>query len=426
MNRARLTVFLPAVFLVLAILFTGSGMESLLIDQKVEAIDVPAPPTPQKTEETLVITAVGDIMMHDLQIKAGWQSWKNKYDFSGFFTRVKPLLDASDLVIGNLETPLAGKTTGYSGYPCFNAPEALAGNLKDAGFDILTTANNHCLDQGRQGLKSTLNFLDQTGLLHTGTARSLAEQQKILITEIKDIKLAVLAYTYGTNGLAPSKSYRYTVNYIDASSIKKDISRAKELGAQLIIVSLHFGQEYQTTPDAEQEGLAQSLLASGADIILGSHPHVLQPAYWLPSNTGGDFSGESPGKFAIYSLGNFISAQDGLERNSSILLNLYIGVDDSGKAHLRKARFIPIATRRYKQNGVTNFEVMPVEPALTSLQTGQILGVNSTLTFADYTFLRDSWNLATKRLQSGDASFGLLNLPMPLNGLPYITSLKQE
>lgn len=433
MKRGPLTIFLPLLLLSVLILpavfsLGGSGREIPGIGQKAEALDIPAaqehasptvPAAPQVRENMLVITAVGDIMMHDMQINAGYRS-RNKYDFFAFFARVKPLLDASDLVVGNLETPMAGKDAGYSGYPYFNAPEALAANLKDAGFDMLTTANNHALDQGRQGLKSTLNFLDQAGLLHTGTARSPEEQQKIMITETKGVKLAFLAYTYGTNGVALAKNYRYSVNYIDEDAIKKDIGRARELGAQLVIVSLHFGQEYETAPDAEQESLVRSLLASGADIILGHHSHVLQPVFWqkgvLPA----------PSRFAAYSLGNFISAQEGLERNTSILLNLYIGIDDAGKARLRKAGYIPIATRRFKENGATRFEVLPVEPALTSLQLGRNGGISAALNNDDYIFLRAAWDLTAARLQYGSFSFGPLRLPLPLDGLSHITSLVQE
>ena len=245
--------------------------------QPIEDSLTTTPPEPPPPDKTFVITAVGDIMMHNTQIRAGYQREYNTYDFSSFFTEVEPFFQASDFVIGNLETTLSNDPRLYSGYPRFNSPAILAQNLKEVGFDLLTTANNHCLDKGVNGLYNTLNYLDEAGLLHVGTSRSQAEKETILYTEIEDVKIAALAYTYGTNGLNPPRGQEFAVNLIDEEQIMTDIKKARTGGAQLIILYLHFGQEYQEHPDSNQIYLAKTFFNAGADIIW-------EPCYVLQSS----------------------------------------------------------------------------------------------------------------------------------------------
>ncbi len=406
MGKSLLTILLLTSFFV-----TGCAMTSLA-DQNIPEKEIsPSPP-----DDTLVITAVGDIMMHNTQIVAGYRQEKGDYDFGKFFTEITPLLKASDLVLGNLETTLSGKKAGYSGYPHFNAPEQLAHNLKEAGFHILTTANNHCLDKNFHGLVSTLNFLDQAGLLHTGTARSQEERDKILFVEKKGIKIAFLAYTYGTNGIKPPKDKPYAVNILDEGIIIDDIARAKIQGAQLIIVSLHFGQEYQPQPNSMQKNLAYRLFKAGADIILGHHPHVLQPMEIVTLKE----NGKEQHKFVIYSLGNFISDQSGLERQSSIILNVHIGIDrTTSEPYLKEVSYIPILTRRYFMHGKTGFQVLAIEPALTTIRTGSA----HSFVPADIEKLEKAWNHVTHHLKSADPRIKLQPMAIPQNHLHLIKSL---
>jgi len=371
----------------------------------VAVIDNVNQPPAAAEDETLVITAVGDIMMHDTQITAGYRPSTGDYDFLPFFAYVTPLFKASNLVIGNLETTFSGKKEGYSGYPRFNTPEILASNLKDAGFDILSTANNHCLDKGQAGLVSTLDYLDKAGLLHTGTARSKEEHDSILITERKGVKLAVLAYTFGTNGINPAQDRGYSVNYLDVDKITSDIKKARDNQAQLVIISLHFGEEYRPHPGPLQQEAVKSLLDAGADIILGHHPHVLQPASVFNQ------------QFVIYSLGNFISAQQGLERRSSVILNLFFGIDGQTKQpYFKKAAYIPIYTRSFRDKGKLCYEVLPVEPALTSIRSGQIHNFSRD----DIRNLEDSWKHITGIFSAAPALVELQPLNIPLEGLNYI------
>lgn len=322
---------------------------------------LPEPPP----EKNIIITAVGDIMMHNTQIQAGYQPQLGTYDFSSFFTKVTPFLQTSDFVIGNLETTLGKDPKQYSGYPRFNSPAILAQNLKEAGFDLLTTANNHCLDKGISGLNSTLDCIEETGLLHVGTARSQEEKETILFTELQDVKIAFLAYTYGANGLKPPRGQEFAVNFIEEDQIIADLKKARNEGAQLIILCLHFGQEYQEHPDSVQIRLAKTFLHAGADVILGNHPHVLQLTQTYQQE-------EDKTQFVIYSLGNFISDQKGLARKSSMILNLHFGIDTlTGEPYFKEATSIPIWTRKYKKEGRLTFEVLPLEETLTKIRAAE-------------------------------------------------------
>lgn len=361
-------------------------------------------------------------MMHSTQITAGYQPDTGTYDFSSYFRLVKPHLAKAHFVIGNLETTLGTNPAHYGGYPRFNSPAVLAQNLKNAGFHLLTTANNHAMDRGIAGLQNTLRHLDEAGLLHTGTARSQEEKETILITEIESVKTAILAYTYGTNGLQPPADYPFAVNYIDEEEIKENIKKAREAGAQLIVLCLHFGQEYQNKPNQTQTALAQKFLQTGADIIIGTHPHVLQPShvFYLQSTTEasgkgeGNESGESSGdeeiagngkkKFVSYSLGNFISDQNGLPRKTAIILNLHFGVDAlTGKPYFKRADYIPIWTRKYTRNDRICFEVVPIEQALNEIRAGK----TTEYTPAEVETLEQAWDHALSCLATEDADFCL-------------------
>ena len=174
---------------------------------------------------TFTLATTGDIMCHNTNFKDAYNSSTKSYDFSYYFTDVKKYLQEADITIGNLETTLSGAKRGYSGYPTFNTPEILAQNLKDAGFNIVTTANNHCMDKGYSGIESTIDFLDKADLAHTGTFKSKKDQETILIKNVKGVNIAFLSFTYGTNGIAIPKDKSYAVNLIDKELIKSQIEQ---------------------------------------------------------------------------------------------------------------------------------------------------------------------------------------------------------
>ena len=280
---------------------------------------------PEKEDTHISLSVIGDIMCHNSQYIDAYVSNSDTYDFSYVFENIKEPISEADIAIGNLETTFAGKARGYSNYPQFNTPEQLATNLRDFGIDILTTANNHCMDTGYSGLESTLNYLDEAGIAHTGTNRSTEEQNTILVKEVNDIKIAFLSFTYGTNGIAIPSDKTYAVNLIDEDFIKQQLELAKTQNPDLICVSMHWGIEYETLQNATQENLANFLFQNGVDIILGSHPHVLQP---MEKRSVVLDDGTQKECFVIYSLGNFMSGQTQKGTRSSIILKL--GIDKNG------------------------------------------------------------------------------------------------
>lgn len=317
-----------------------------------------------KPDSTISLVAIGDIMCHNTQIK---DAYKNGiYDFSYVFTEIKDYIENADIAIGNLETTFAGSKKGYSGYPQFNTPEILATNLKDIGIDVLTTPNNHCLDTGYTGLESTIDFLDNAGISHTGTYKTPEAQNTILFKEINGVKFAFLAFTYGTNGIPIPKGKEYCVNLIDKDLILSQINLAKEGNPDVICTSMHWGVEYQRQPNDEQKDLADFLFSNGVDIIIGSHPHVLQP-FEKREITLED--GTKKDEFVIYSMGNFMSAQNKANTKNSIILNIKItkhGGND--KITIDDISYIPLYMY---SNSLRNYKVLDINKTLDQYNNGE-------------------------------------------------------
>jgi poly-gamma-glutamate synthesis protein (capsule biosynthesis protein) len=316
------------------------------------------PEIKSETKEAKLI-AVGDIMMHITQTRSGYNPKQKTYNFDGFFTAVKPILSTGDWVTGNLETPLAGEAVGgYAGYPLFNAPPQLADAAKKAGFNILTTANNHALDRGETGAIKTIENLRDRKIASTGTAASKAEGDRILIVKKNNIYLAMLAYTYGTNGIPIPKGKDYLVDLINEKNIVKDIAKARQKGADIIAISLHFGDEYQRQPNRQQKQLVENLLKAGADIILGSHPHVVQPykIFKFPGKNG-----KTRKAVAIYSLGNFISGQTKPYTDLGVIFQVNIRKKFPEKtAEITEVKTHPTWVQRYNSNNKLNYRILPL------------------------------------------------------------------
>lgn len=309
------------------------------------------------------LTAVGDLMVHEYQLKGAYDDISNTYNFTNSFEMIKPFLEKSDITIGNLETTFSGEQKGYSYYPKFNTPDTFAKAVKNAGFDILTTANNHSIDMGSYGLERTIDVLDNLNIKHIGTYKSQKDRDNITIMEINNINFAFLAYTYGTNGININNSY--SVNIIDDELIKSDIHKAKQKNVDFIIVSLHFGNEYQTKQNKKQIELVNKIINYGADIILGSHPHVIQP---MEKRIIMQYDGTKRTTFVIYSLGNFISNQNIKPRNSSVLLNFEFEKVDNKRASIKNIDFIPIWTQFKKVDGKYYTRVIPISNALNDFK----------------------------------------------------------
>ncbi len=319
-------------------------------------------PQPEIKEATLI--AVGDIMMHSTQTRSGYDAKRQTYNFDSFFTPVKNILSKGDWVIGNLETPLAGEDVGgYTGYPLFNAPAELADAAKKAGFNILTTANNHALDRGEKGVIRTIANLGDRKIASTGTAESVAEASRTLISTKNNISLAILAYTYGTNGIPIPQGKDYLVSLIDQKKIIKDIAKARKQGADIVTISLHFGDEYQRQPNTQQKQLVENLLKAGADIILGSHPHVVQPykIFKFPGKNG-----KTRKAVAIYSMGNFISGQTKDYTDLGVIFQVNIRKNFPEKTtEVTGIKAIPTWVHQYTLNNQVKYRVLPLEQTIT-------------------------------------------------------------
>lgn len=285
---------------------------------------------------TVTITAVGDIMCHSVQYNYA-RTADDSFDFNPVYREVKKYLVYSDFLFGNFETVTAGKSNGYSGYPFFNTPDDFVAALKNAGFNLLTTSNNHSLDQGEKGLLRTIDIMNENGLNYNGTFSSKEDRDSVRIFNIKGIKIAFLAYTYGTNGNPIPKGKSYLINLIDLSLIENDIKTARIKGAEIVLVHYHFGEEYSREPSDSQKEIVRKTIKFGADIIIGGHPHVLQPAdYFKTSNAGLD-SG-----FVIYSMGNFISNQRWRYSDAGVILNINISKNfRSDSIYISKTDYIP-------------------------------------------------------------------------------------
>ena len=284
------------------------------------------------SQTTVSLTFVGDAMQHAPQIKAAAQCGKARhaaYDYSQCFAHVMPDIEQADYAVANLECPLAGAP--YTGYPAFSAPDAYAAALKAVGFDLLLTANNHCLDRRDRGLRRTVDALDRLGISHIGTYASAAQRLSRLpfIANVGGMRIAFLDYTYGSNGIPVQGSV--VVDFIDRALISADIQAARAAGAEAVCVNLHWGIEYQLSPVASQRSLADFLVDQGVDLIIGGHPHVVEPMEMRFSPRFGK------NVLLVYSLGNFISNQTGIDSRGGAMVKVCLSRID-GRVVVHDAR----------------------------------------------------------------------------------------
>ncbi len=247
----------------------------------------------------------GDIMGHSPQITAATIEKDKVFDYSPCFQFVAPILQSANLAVGNLEVTLPGKPP-YTGYPTFRSPNALATALRDAGFDLLVTSNNHSNDAGLNGVLNTIKTIQQLGLYQTGTFRDSLSRDTLypLLVDQDGFRLAFLNYTYGTNGIPTTKPA--IVNLIEEKTIQADIRKAQKMYPDFIIAVMHWGNEYQLDESQAQRDLAKKMMEWGVDMVIGAHPHVVQP---IKNIAYLDSLGNLREGTAAFSLGNFISNQ---------------------------------------------------------------------------------------------------------------------
>lgn len=308
--------------------------------------------------EELSFLFFGDLMQHDLQIQSAYRPKTKNYDFSSVFKYVKPIFDTTDVVIGNLEVTLGSKP--YKGYPKFSSPNDLAFEIKKAGIDYLVEANNHIYDKGKSGFEKTLKLLSKIQFKHTGAFLNEADKKKRhpMIIEKKGFKIALYNYTYNLNkGIALQKPN--IVNFINKDKILKDLQKSKKENYDAVIVFFHWGVEYKRKPNEEQIKLANLCFENGANIVIGSHPHVINRVEKFEYSSK---KVEKKDVLVAYSLGNFVSNY-GTWRfcDGGLMVNFKIKKTESGKIEIKQPQHIPIWVYRPVREGkLRDYYVLPV------------------------------------------------------------------
>lgn len=354
----------------------NSFINSLSSETSVEPENSEENEKEEAEDTTFSLCAIGDIMCHNTQYQDAYNSDSDSYDFSYVFDDISLYTKTADLCIGNLETTFAGKDRGYSSYPTFNTPDELALNLKKLGLDVLTTANNHCLDKGIDGLNRTIDILNDADISHLGTYKSQEERDTVLIKYVKGLKIAFINYTYGTNGITVPSDKTYCVNLIDNDLILKDINSAKEQNADIIVACMHWGTEYNTSPSSSQKETADFLFKNGVDIVLGGHPHVLQP---MEKRTVMLDDGTTKDGFIIYSLGNFMADQNAKNTKDSIILDLTITKHVDGTVTIDKAEYIPIYLYKDSSSKEKKFKILNIEKSILNYDSGISTNIDKAL-----------------------------------------------
>lgn len=329
-----------------------------------------------KPEITLVM--VGDILLHTPVAESGKQE-DGSYDFSAVFAEMKEEIASADLALVNQEVILGGEELGISGYPAFNAPYELGDALVDAGFDVVLHATNHALDKGKRGIVNCLAFWQEEypDVAVLGIHESEAAQEEIYVYEQEGIRLAVLNYTYGTNGIALPQDMPYAVELLDRAKVAEDLRRAQEL-ADFVIVCPHWGTEYVLKETAEQEEWAAFFARNGADLVLGTHPHVIEPVDWVKTEEEG---GDGRGTLVYYSLGNFVNWTSGTgtgvaNRMVGAMAQVTVGLDEEGEAVITSYGVEPLVC--HVEQGFGGVTVYPLDAYTEELaERNEIVGQDS-------------------------------------------------
>jgi len=310
------------------------------------------------SENEVTIVSVGDIFINKSVFESVYDLRKKSYDFNPCFEYVKEYLSSADLATAWFGGVL-DSTGPYTGYPCFKTPKDLSKALKTNGFDILFRTN-HTLDYGFKGLRTTTKILKEDSLIQIGAYISEEESKEIYVFEKNGIKIAFLSYTYGTNGIPIPEPWM--VKLINLKEINQDIERAKTM-SDFIIVALHFGIEYQRYPNKEQKKIVKKISEMGADMIIGSHPHVIQPVEVV------EISDKKI--FVAYSLGNFFCGQRKRYTDTGIILK-YTIAKDSVKTYLKEVKYIPTYVAKYRVNSKYEFKILPIAKSIRLYTEGHL------------------------------------------------------
>ena len=385
MNKKILLVVLILLVLCAALVFLGLRQDTVPTGgdgENAQSVQEQGE-TPDPITATLAVC--GDIMSHSPQTNDAYDAATDTYSYLPCFQYVQPWIESADYAVGNFETTLNGPP--YSGYPQFCAPDALAYDIKTIGFDLVTTANNHAMDKGFNGVVRTLDTLDKAGLSHVGGYRTQQEYDQnkgVVLADVGGISVAFLGYTYGTNGIpiAAENDFclnRFNTDYMDTCStmdqekLKTELAYAQSLEPDLIAVMIHWGIEYQTTQNEYQTQVADFLIANGADLILGSHSHVPQP---METRTVTLEDGSTRSAFVSYSLGNFVSNQSLATVNvnytdTTAVLNLELTKDfATGETTVTNVSYVPLLVLNRGTGVQDQYLILDVNAGMASHDAG--------------------------------------------------------
>ena len=295
---------------------------------------------------------MGDIMGHGPQIRSAYQNSEKKYNYDKVFEPLEDIISSVDFAVANLEVTLAGPP--YMGYPQFSSPDELAEACKNNGVDVLVTANNHSCDRKNSGVIRTVEVLDSFKILHTGTFKDekKRDQENLLILSKKGIKVGLLNYTYGTNGI-PFSTPAY-VNMLDSSLIKQDVINARKKKLDKLIVFVHWGYEYRDFPNSYQKKFNTFFNEIGVDVVIGSHPHVLQPMIYKIENNK-EF-------LTVFSLGNFVSNQRESRKDGGAMFRLSFE-KKGGKVYISRKEYVLTWVHKFMDDGKYQYQILPCAKA---------------------------------------------------------------
>ena len=327
-RNKKLTVLLSVLVCAIAVLvyvlvFTGKDSEVKTIAKK----------EPQKV--SVIIKAVGDNLIHSPIFKAC--RTEDGFDFDGLYTHITPYIEKADIAAINQETIFVDDTQTFTGYPAFGTPTEVGESVANAGFNLITHATNHTYDRGYNAMLHTINFWKQyEHITVLGINESLEKQQEITVWEKDGLKIAMLNFTYGLNGYRLPKDKPYLVNLLDHGEGNADLLRRAEECADITVVFVHFGTEYTHKPTAEQKRDVEFFTQNGADVIIGGHPHVIQPVTEHISENGNK-------SVVFYSLGNFLSNQSGTDKILGGMASVTIS-KENGETFVENYEMLPTIT----------------------------------------------------------------------------------
>ena len=288
-------------------------------------------------ESHVSLVMVGDNLLHMPLIKNAEQT-DGSYNFDSLYSEMKPYFEEADISVIVQETVLGGESLGYSGYPMFNSPQEVGDSIKNAGFDVVLHATNHALDKGAKGVENTIEFWkNYPEMKILGINESEEKQNEITYHTKNGIKFALLNYTDSTNGIPLPSGKKYLVNTVDEEKIANDLKIAEE-NAEFTIVFMHWGTEYSLSENNSQTNLAQMMCENGADLIMGSHPHVIEPVKWIEAENGNK-------ALVYYSLGNYVSRQKEANNLLGIMGKVIISRDAKGTVSIKEAIVMPTVTQ---------------------------------------------------------------------------------